>query len=45
MALKVGKPLNGFKRADMITSVLWKDHYGVSEEKGLEKSQSLQEAE
>lgn len=45
MVLKVWKPLNGFKRADMITFVLWKDHYGFSEENGLEKSQSPQEAE
>lgn len=31
-------------KADMITSVLWKDHYGFAQDSELEENQSLQEA-
>lgn len=31
-------------RADMITFMLWKDHYGFTQDSELEENQSLQEA-
>lgn len=31
-------------RANMVTFVLWKDHYGFNMENGLEKSQLFREA-
>lgn len=31
-------------KADMITSVLWKDRYGFAQNSELEENQSLQEA-